>query len=978
MQIPLASSISRIAIFTLASFVLLLPQKAYSFADSILVFNELHYNPADDLADTEWIEFHNLNGVNVDVSGWRLRGGVDFDFPEGTVVDGHGFLLVAANPANAKLAGKGALGPFVGSLNNGGEIVRIENRDGRTMNSLSYGDSGDWPVGADGSGATLTKRDQGTADNRPANWVASREIGGTPGAANFPLAGAPPVEIETRLFDWDAVWRYNETDAQAVGWEDDAHTIGVNWLSGAGPLGFENSPPIAIGTQLAVRDVITYYFEREFTLTQSQIANLTQLKIEHLFDDGGVVYVNGVEVFRDDMPAGVPNSETLGLDGSDPNPSAPIGVSTGSLVVGTNRISVEVHQVSLGSSDVLFGLRAMLVEEPAEPGAVVDNLVFNEFSAHDAAGGFRLELTNISGSTVNLAGYSLGFSEGGTMTFTSGIVEAGGFAEIDQSTLGFAPGDNDRLFLYSPEGKLIDARRVTRRLRGRAAEFDGRWLYPDVETFGAANTFSIESDIVINEIMYHPRPQPASPDTPAVFDTVMLLDWGATWRYNDANENLPAAWATTTHPTGGNWSSGAGPIGRESGTLEVPLATDLAGSYTSSTVTYYFEAEFEITAQQFGVIDSLNLTHQIDDGAVFYLNGAELGRFNFGANPFGPETLSSPSVGNAAVQSIAAPASALAVGTNRISVEVHQSSTGSSDMVFGVQLLAQQEISPFIPGEPFRSSEETWIELHNRSADRSIELGGWSFSDGVAFDFPAGASLSPGGYLVVARDAAALSAKHPAADVIGQFSGGLSRSGERLRLVDANSNPVDEVRYSDGGRWPGNADGGASSLELRDPDADNSIGDAWSASEETQRGSWNNYTRTARAINGQSDPGNYHEFIFGLLDEGELLIDDVSVIEDPGTGSARELIQNGDFSSGNANFWRMRGTHRHFEVIDDPDAPGNKVLHVSASGSTEHMHNSAETTLKSGASFVTINSSKTYQISFRARWVSGTNQLNSR
>jgi hypothetical protein len=92
------------------------PQIAVASADSILIFNEIHYNPADGSADSEWIEFHNLNGVDVDVSGWRLRGGADFDFPEGTVVEGHGFLLVAANPGDPKLAGKGALGPFSGAL----------------------------------------------------------------------------------------------------------------------------------------------------------------------------------------------------------------------------------------------------------------------------------------------------------------------------------------------------------------------------------------------------------------------------------------------------------------------------------------------------------------------------------------------------------------------------------------------------------------------------------------------------------------------------------------------------------------------------------------------------------------------------------------------------------------------------------------------------------------------------------------------
>ena len=49
--------------FFLSLIVSLLIQQSTSLAsktaDSILVFNEIHYNPADDAKDSEWIEFHN-------------------------------------------------------------------------------------------------------------------------------------------------------------------------------------------------------------------------------------------------------------------------------------------------------------------------------------------------------------------------------------------------------------------------------------------------------------------------------------------------------------------------------------------------------------------------------------------------------------------------------------------------------------------------------------------------------------------------------------------------------------------------------------------------------------------------------------------------------------------------------------------------------------------------------------------------------
>ena len=179
------------------------------------------------------------------MSGWALEGGVGFTFPEGTIIPGHGFLLVAKDPANAALAGKGALGPFTGQLDNGGETVRLENNSGRVMDELSYSDEGDWPVGADGSGATLTKRDEGSADGRPANWTASGDLGGTPGAANFPDPGAPPTV--TSLIELGSEWKYHDTaGAPPAGWATTGFDAS-SWASGPGVLYAGSSAPTGAG-----------------------------------------------------------------------------------------------------------------------------------------------------------------------------------------------------------------------------------------------------------------------------------------------------------------------------------------------------------------------------------------------------------------------------------------------------------------------------------------------------------------------------------------------------------------------------------------------------------------------------------------------------------------------------------------------------------------------------------------------------------
>lgn len=271
---------------------------------------------------------------------------------------------------------------------------------------------------------------------------------------------------------------------------------------------------------------------------------------------------------------------------------------------------------------------------------------------------------------------------------------------------------------------------------------------------------------------------------------------------------------------------------------------------------------------------------------------------------------------------------------------------------------------------------EEWVELFNRSA-APVSLAGWKLRGGIRFDFSTQV-IPVGGFLVVAANPAALAAKHPSISIAGPWSGSLSNKGDVVILEDPNDNKADEVSYRTGGRWDGRADGGGSSLELRDPDADNGVPESWAASDESGKSSWQTFSWSGLGspFAGTNDPAQYHEFILGLLNSGECLVDDVSV----STGGT-PLIQNGNFSGGNAAAWRLlgnHGSHGRSIVQDDPASPGNKVLRIVATGPTEHMHNHCETTLKAGPSYHVINSGSTYAISFRARWVSGSPRLLAR
>ncbi|MCA9172810.1 MAG: hypothetical protein KDB23_34365, partial [Planctomycetales bacterium] len=176
---------------------------------------------------------------------------------------------------------------------------------------------------------------------------------------------------------------------------------------------------------------------------------------------------------------------------------------------------------------------------------------------------------------------------------------------------------------------------------------------------------------------------------------------------------------------------------------------------------------------------------------------------------------------------------------------------------------------------------------------------------------------------MVAKDAANLRAKWPGITVLGDFDGTLSNRSDRIELRDAAGNPADVVEYFDGGDWPELPDGAGASLELTDPAANNQHGDVWAASQ-IESAPWVTvtYEGVARPPQGSQDPTEWNEFILGLLDAGEILLDDVSVIEDP-QGAAIERMQNGGFEDGDAH-WRMMGDHGQHgltRVVVDPSNP---------------------------------------------------------
>ncbi|MBN1852381.1 MAG: lamin tail domain-containing protein, partial [Pirellulales bacterium] len=692
-------------------------------------------------------------------------------------------------------------------------------------------------------------------------------------------------------------------------------------------------------------------------------------------DDGAVFYLNGVEIYRHNMPAGPISFATMASTNVvSPVSTGRVTVPGGSLIVnGANVLAVEVHQGG-GNTDVWFGA-SFFVIETAPLASALPGLVINEIDSAQSDT-FFLEIYNRGDTGLDTSQFilrTLGAMEA-DYSLPSQTLIAGDYLVIDANQLNFVPATGDKVFLVQQDSqRVLDAREITGRLQGISLDYENQWLYPDAASPGQRNVFSFQDDIVINEIFYHAPPQFARPGT-LVVDTLVAID--DSWRYNQTGDDLGALWQRMAHPVdGSDWLSGPALLAYESSSLGEPIRTALTNPQANHpfVVTYYFENDFEFPGDPDNPDLDLQLRHWIDDGAIFYLNGNEIYRYNLSDGQVSAGTFSETAIGNAvSVGPVSVPKDSLVHGMNRLSVEVHQSSSSSTDIVFGAELTVSEQVG----STPFEEVSEEWIELYHRG-DTPMDLSGWRMEGGVDFEFPDGTVLAPEEYLVLAADAELLLQQYPGIHVLGGLEGRLSNHDDLIRLVDGAGNPADEVHYYESGRWPTLADGSGASLELRDAFADNSKGETWSASA-IAPAPWQTVTYRGFADEppGSNNPDVWHEWILGLLDSGEILVDDISVIEDP-DGAAIERIQNGSFESG-LDAWRLVGNHGQHGlsgVIPEPGNGSNNVLHVVATGATEHMSNHVETTFAGGASII---DGREYLISMRVRWLSGSPQLHTR
>lgn len=438
-----------------------------------------------------------------------------------------------------------------------------------------------------------------------------------------------------------SAWRYWDQGTAPIGSWIQAAFDDSAWNAGPAILGYggdRETTVVDFGGNSS-RKHITTWFRRAFVVENP--ARLTNLRIGLLRDDGAAVYLNGRELFRDNLPSGTLTAQTLAssaVGGTDETTYFERAVDLTRLVAGTNFFAVEIHQSSITSSDIAFDLRLTAdVIQTMEPG-------------------------------VRLVRPSTGerFSTPGRVVLSA--------------TVGELSGSPLQRLEFLANDQLI----------GSATQppYTISWINPPA----GDHTLSAQAILTDGSTLA------SSPVTTVVRDAALTPTFvrrASSWRYLDTGVAPDATWTGRAFDDTA-WASGLARLGYgEDGETTV---IGFGPNPSLRHVTSWFRHAFE-------VVDAATVTNLIcrlsrDDGAVVYLNGQELFRSGIPTGAVTPTLLAQADVRNDAevvFTERVVPTTALVEGRNVLAVEVHQASRTSTDLGFDLELLGQRSALPTVP-----------------------------------------------------------------------------------------------------------------------------------------------------------------------------------------------------------------------------------------------------------------------------------------
>ena len=161
-----------------------------------------------------------------------------------------------------------------------------------------------------------------------------------------------------QVFGMNATWKYYDNGEADANWKSENFND-ASWRSGMAPLGYKMSgvkTTIGYGSD-AQRKNPTTYFRKSFSLSKAPAAT-DNFQLSYQLDDGCVVWVNGQEAGRVNMPQGAVGYTTFSSTYAGDTPlTGTLDLNPSLFKAGNNVIAVEVHNTSYTSGDLFWDAR---------------------------------------------------------------------------------------------------------------------------------------------------------------------------------------------------------------------------------------------------------------------------------------------------------------------------------------------------------------------------------------------------------------------------------------------------------------------------------------------------------------------------------------------------------------------------------------------------------------------------------------------
>lgn len=179
---------------------------------SNLKITEIHYHPPGSAAidgdQFEFIELKNTGTQDLDVGGILFSRGLDYTFPDRSVLPAQGFAVLVRNEAafRSRYPDTRITGIYTGKLSNSGDLIELSDGPGHPFTSLLYSATPPWPTLAAAAGRSLVcaRKDGSRLDpKQPSSWTLSALIGGSPGAEDPASEALEDTDGDRMPDDWE-------------------------------------------------------------------------------------------------------------------------------------------------------------------------------------------------------------------------------------------------------------------------------------------------------------------------------------------------------------------------------------------------------------------------------------------------------------------------------------------------------------------------------------------------------------------------------------------------------------------------------------------------------------------------------------------------------------------------------------------------------------------------------------------------------